>query len=201
MKKWILLVSIIIIVFLIYQFNKDTKIDFLNISDTEIPYTETILDYYKKQNQLKIYNNSFSKPDYRITDLYLDIENNKTITVKNKNQSINNSLIKSEIITISIGNTDLYYKMNFYDVNEMYNYIDELCKDYDKLLEKIRLVTKEKIIIYGYTTSDLKNKQLINYYNERLKMLCEKYNINFLPIDKFTNKNLINWLNKWQLHK
>ena len=201
MKKWLLLIFIPISIFLIYQFNKDTKIDVLNISDTEIPYTKTILDYYKKQDQLNIYNNYFSKSDYRITDLYLDIENNKTVYLKKQKQSINNSLIKSEIITISIGNTDLYYKMNFYDVNEMYNYIDELCKDYDKLLEKIRMITKEKIIIYGYTASNLQNIKVINYYNERLKLLCEKYNINFLPIDENTNDTLISWLDKWRLHK
>ena len=66
----------------------------------------------------------------------------------------------------------------------MYNYIDELCQDYEKLLEKIRMITKEKIIVFGYTSINLKNKKVIDYYNEKIKMICQKNNINFLDINE-----------------
>ena len=159
------------------------------------------MDYYKNKNKLDNFNNNFSKSDYRITDLSLDIENNKFVNINQKKQYLNNSLIKSEIITISVGNTDLYYKLNYYDVNEMYNYIDELCQDYEKLLEKIRMITKEKIIVFGYTSINLKNKKVIDYYNEKLKMICQKNNINFLDIDENTKNNLLNLLKSWKLDK
>ncbi len=201
MKKLLLFLFIPLLVFLIYQFNKDTKVNVLNISDTENPYITFILDYYKNKNKLDNFNNNFSKSDYRITDLSLDIENNKFVNINQKKQYLNNSLIKSEIITISVGNTDLYYKLNYYDVNEMYNYIDELCQDYEKLLEKIRMITKEKIIVFGYTSINLKNKKVIDYYNEKLKMICQKNNINFLDIDENTKNNLLNLLKSWKLDK
>ena len=201
MKKLLLFLFIPLLVFLIYQFNKDTKVNVLNISDTENPYITFILDYYKNKNKLDNFNNNFSKSDYRITDLSLDIENNKFVNINQKKQYLNNSLIRSEIITISVGNTDLYYKLNYYDVNEMYNYIDELCQDYEKLLEKIRMITKEKIIVFGYTSINLKNKKVIDYYNEKLKMICQKNNINFLDIDENTKNNLLNLLKSWKLDK
>ena len=201
MKKLLLFLFIPLLVFLIYQFNKDTKVNVLNISDTENPYITFILDYYKNKNKLDNFNNNFSKSDYRITDLSLDIENNKFVNINQKKQYLNNSLIRSEIITISVGNTDLYYKLNYYDVNEMYNYIDELCQDYEKLLEKIRMITKEKIIVFGYTSINLKNKKVIDYYNEKLKMKCQKNNINFLDIDENTKNNLLNLLKSWKLDK
>lgn len=190
MKKYLLLLLIPLLIFLIYYFNRDTKILILNISDTENPYTEYILNYYQNKGKLEGYNNLFSKSDYRITDMIMDIENNKEVLNKDKKQTIKNALIRSDIITLTIGNTDLYYKMNCYDSQEMYEYVDNLLKDYQILFRNVRKVTKETIIVFGYTSLKNSDKKVIDYFNGRLEELCQEFKIYFVEVDSKTNKKL-----------
>lgn len=196
MKKWLLFILIPLIVFLIYEINIDNRISVLNISDITLPYPEFVTKSCQQKNRLKEYNNFFSKSDYRITDFYLDIENNREVLIKDKKQSLKNALIRYDIIMISIGNTDFLNKSKIYSINEMYNYIDETIVDYDKLFLKIRSITKEHIIIYGYNFAKV-NQDVLNYYNTRLKELCEKYEITFIANDKNTNQVLEKQLNTW----
>ncbi len=171
------------------MFNIDNKITYLNISDTENPYTVYITNYIDSKNKLDEYINNFSLEDYRITALINDIDNNRSLYINKKNRTLKNTLVTSDLITISIGNTDLYYKMNYYDIDEMYNYVDELLSDYDILFKKIRKITKEKIIVFGYTFLG-KDKEIIDYYNDHLEILCNDNNIKFIKIDNKTKDNL-----------
>lgn len=190
MKKIIFIFIIIITIFLIYILTSKKKISYLNISDTENPYVSYLINYIDKNNKLACFNNSYSKPDYRITDLINDIEENKKIEFKGKNETLKNALIKYDIITLNIGNTDLYNKIDNYDVNEMYDYVDEILVDYERLFKIIRKITKEKIVIFSYTSPNNKMNKLLNYYNNKLNELCKNNKIYFVNVDKNTEKNL-----------
>ena len=195
MKKIIILIAIVLSILFIYLITKDNKIFYLNISDTENPYNIYLLNYIKEKNKLEKYINKFSNDDYRITSFINDIDSNKTVLINEKSQTLKNALVKADVITISIGNTDLYYKINNYDTNEMYNYVDELLLDYQELFKKIRKITKEKIIVFGYTIPSQDKKELIDYFNNKLNILCNDYKIDFIYIDNNTKELLIKHIN------
>lgn len=196
MKKLIIIFLIIVIIISIYLITSDKKIYYLNISDTENPYSIYILKYLDKENKLEKTSNFFSKEDYRISEFINDVKENKKIENDGKIYTLNSSLVKADLITISIGNTDLYYKMNYYDVNEMYNYIDEILIEYDELFKILKKLTKERIIILGYTIPNKETEKLISYYNEKLEYLCKKYNIGFIKIDQNAKMNLKKEINQ-----
>ncbi len=190
MKKILIIGLIIISILLIYSFTKDKNIFYLNISDTENPYTVFITDYISSKNRLEKYINNFSLEDYRITSLINDINENKSININGRNQSIKNALVKADLITLSIGSTDLYYKLTCYDVNEMYEYVDSLLIDYEELFRLIRKITKEKIIVFGYTSLLMDKIEIIDYFNNKLQEKCLEYKIDFMKINSETENNL-----------
>lgn len=184
----IILILILLFTMLIYFTNKDNKVYYLNISDIENPYSNQIIKILNRHNKLEKYVNNFSSEDIRITDLMNDINENKTITVNKQNITIKNALIKADIITLAIGNSYLYYKVNYDDINSLYNYIDSILKDTDNLFKIIRKYSKEKIIIFNYPSPSSEYDELFNYYNSRLENLCNKYNMQLIYQNENTNK-------------
>jgi len=185
MKKIIFSVITFIIVFLIYYFNISEKTYYVSIGDflayginnfdkVDNNYSDNLKNHYKKR--LDNYVNFSSIDDYRVMDLVNDINYNKEITYNNKEYKTQNLLIKSNLMTISIGMNDLIYKKNI-----DYNYVDNLLKDIDELLILIRKYNKDKIYFLSFYNS-INNKEIIEYSNQKLKKICEKNKINFIDI-------------------
>ena len=170
-----------ILIFLIYYLNLDQKVYVLSIGDhfiVESDYHKDIDNYLgKKLEKSVIYSNN---GDYRIIDLINDIKDNKKFTYKNNQYTINNTLIKADIIFISIGMNDLRYNKN----NNNYDYVDEVISDLDILLKLIRKYSKEKIYIFNYYNFD---NDFNNYINERLKKIADRYNIGVISLDSYDN--------------
>ena len=179
MKKTILVIFIIcLITIFIYKNNLDNKLYYFNISDNKYKY-ETYNELLKKDiKKLEKYVN-YENSDYRVIDLINDIEDNINI----KDKTIQNILIKADIITLSIGNNELNYKMKTTKVVNFYNYIDELVNDIDKLFSLIRIYSKEKIFLLGFYTDNESYKEIISYLNIKLEDLCNKYKILFIKLD------------------
>lgn len=179
MKKTILVIFIIcLITIFIYKNNLDNKLYYFNISDNKYKY-ETYNELLKKDiKKLEKYVN-YENSDYRVIDLINDIEDNINI----KDKTIQNILIKADIITLSIGNNELNYKMKTTKVVNFYNYIDELVNDIDKLFSLIRIYSKEKIFLLGFYTDNESYKEIISYLNIKLEDLCNKYKIVFIKLD------------------
>ncbi|MBD9085708.1 hypothetical protein EGP64_03460, partial [bacterium] len=139
LKTIITLIIIIFLVFIIYCFNLDKKIYYVNISDLEFKkvtsYNELLSQRLEKDNRLEKYINNFTDKDYRVTDLIRDIETNKTIKIKEKEQTIQNALIKSDILTIKMGDNELNYKIDNSEINELFEYSDTLLSDLQQLFE------------------------------------------------------------------
>lgn len=196
MKKILILAVIILTVFLIYLTTIDKKIYYLALGDEislgmtengyyEKDYTKYVKEYLEKINKLEIYQDEFRAQGYRITDIINDIENNKEIEETNK--TIKNALIKSDLVTISIGTNDIISKtnaINKYNYNNIKESLEKINKDMESLLKLIREYCKEDIILIGIYINDedeninnlLKNENII------LKNLSEKYNITYVDL-------------------
>ena len=187
---FLFLILVILFIFLINLSNQDNKIYYVNIDSTNsLTYNKKIYNEYKKNNKLKKYINYFSKKDYRTTDLIKDIEENKKIN----NQTIQNALIKSDILTLYIGINDINYKLN--NKEELYDYTDQVIDDIERLIKLIREYSKEKIYVIGFKNN--KNSSYNDYFkytNDKLKIICSEYKVIYININnnKINNKNVIN---------
>lgn len=200
--KAILFISIIaLLTFLIYLSTIDKKVYFLALGDSYAQkdkgygYNDYLGDYLKEKKLLEQYIKEFVNKDARTVDLIQAIENNDKVLIDGKNRSIKNALIKSDLLTISIGYNDLLYKIGLTgDLDFNYRkYVDEVMEDIDILFQKIRRYCKEDIIFIGYAYphiyKDNENvKDYFDYANNRLRHLSSKYKINFLDISFLNDK-------------
>lgn len=203
--KKILVISItIFLVFLIYLTTLDKKVyllslstnssfDLLNTADDKKDYNKIINNYLKKKDKLEKNINYFVDSKDRITDIIYKIQDNYTIDIKGKKQTIKNALIKADLLTIDIGINELQSMLLLKNntINEIYEYIDELIDDYEKLLKLLREYCKEDIVVIGYYSSDYNYEKYINYFNKKLNEIVKENNIIFIDTNEmYENKNL-----------
>lgn len=185
--KYLLIFGLIsLIVFLIYLGTIDKKIYYLSLDSTD-GYNNLIANKLQKNNILESYINEYVDNSYRITDLIKDIEDNKKITINGKTKTLKNALVKADIITISIGSTDLFNQINYTDdYDEIYDYIDEMLSDLEKMIKLVKQYCKEDIFLIGYYNPYEVNKidELFNYLNKKSIELCKEYKINYIDISK-----------------
>lgn len=205
LKTIITLIIISIIVFLIYILNCDTKIYYLNISDLQynniVSYNEFLYQNLKKTDKLEKYINDFSSEDYRITDLQRDIESNKIIKTNKKEQTIQNALIKCDVLTIKMGDNELNYKIDTSEINELFEYSDTLLSDLKNLFKLLRKYCKEDIFFIGYYNNHSDYyKEIYDYLNLKIEDMCKDYNITFINTEDLSleesNKKIYNIINK-----
>lgn len=196
MKK-IIVFLVIAVIFIIYLITLDRKVYYLAIGDelsisSKEGYSKKIETYLRSKDKLEIFIDDFSTSNYRITDVINDINNNVKINHNNKDISKKNALIKADLITASIGMNDITSRINIKNINLSDNYdflyedVDEIINDLDQMLELLRKYCKEDIILVGlYYPFKVQNKELVNiflYANNKFKVECEKYNINYIDI-------------------
>ena len=180
MKKIIFTILVFIMLFLIYYFNISEKIYYASIGDhlsrginnfnkVDNNYSNNIKKSLK--NKLDNYVNYSNMEDYRVMDLINDINYNKTIMYNNKEYKLQNLLIKSNLITISIGMNDLIYKRSL-----NYDYIDQLLNDINDLLLLIRKYNKDEIYFLGFYNI-INNLDYIEYANDKLEKILLSCNI------------------------
>lgn len=188
MRKLLLILFIFVLVFIIYYLNLDKKVYVLSIGDNYLfndgykNYIDNFLDN-KLENNIIFSNDG----DYRIIDLLNDIKDNKKFIFQDKKYTINNTLIKADIIFISIGLNDLRFNKN----NKNYDYVDEVMKDLDELLKLVRKYCKEKIYIFNYYSLD--SSELSLYVNNQLKKIINRYDVDYIDsikISKFDYDNI-----------
>lgn len=190
--------TMIIFVFLIYLSTIDTKVYYLNLSDSyssEKPnYSNYFNEYLMDNKKLEKYINEFNIDDYRITDLTRMIEDNKKIKIGDSEQTIKNALIKADLLTLSIGMNDINYKIGNATINELYDYSDEILEDIEILFIILREYCKEDIIIFNYyNIFDKKYDEIFNYINDKLDEIASEYNIKIIDLNNIvSSKNIKN---------
>ena len=191
MRKILLVIFMLFLVFIIYFLNRDTDIYVLSIGDYVVlnnsNFDSDIKNFFgKKLEKNVLYGND---GDYRVIDLINDINDNKKFISGGSEYTLNNSLIKADIIFISIGINDFNYNKS-----DNFDYVDEVLSDLDKLLSLVRKYCKERIVIFYY---NLNNDKLTNYVNGRLDRLATKYDIDIMEFSEdnsILNAKIINYL-------
>ena len=194
MKKILTIVIIALAVLLIYLGFKDKDIYYLSLGDSlangvngigvkDYGYADYVKDYLDNNDLLDNYA-SLTSNNKRSIDLIKEIEENVKITV---DETIQNALIKADIITISIGMNDLFSNITFnndFSVNDLYNKLDEVALDLDKLFKLLRDYSKEEIIFIGFYNC-LKEEELVEFFkyaNDKISKLASSYDIDYLDI-------------------
>ncbi len=205
MKKILTIIIIALAVLLIYLGFKDKDIYYLSIGDSlangvnslgvkDYGYADYVKDYLDNNDLLDNYA-TLTSNNKRSIDLIKDIEENVKITVGNKEKTIQNALIKADIITISIGMNDLFSNITFnndFSTNDLYNKLDEVAIDLEKLFKLLRDYSKEEIIFVGFYNclKDEELEEFFNYANDRISKLANSYNIDYLNIyEEFNNSS------------
>ena len=189
-KGLIIVVISILIVFLIYLSTIDNKVYYLALGDYLVSnekenYSKLIQNSLEKQNKLEIAITDFQKDDNRITDIINQIQNNQKIKINGKDKTIKNALIKADMVLLSVGSNDLFYKLDNHPVltESLYDRVDVLVEDTEKLFELLREYCKEDIFFTGYYNPyDGEYDELIEYANTKLKKIAQKYEVNFVDI-------------------
>ena len=144
-------------------------------------YNKGIVDYLIQNNKLEKNIDDFIDEKMQITDMYNAIDMNKESI--NQNLTIKNALIKSDLVTLSVGMNDLLYLKSIGTENNSYKYLNELIKDIDELLKLIRKYCKEDILFIGAHPVDIIPEEWVSYFNKKVKILCDYYNIMYLDIE------------------
>lgn len=175
MKKILFIISTIVIIFLIYICYRDVKMYYFSITDlySKYGYYDYVRDYLDENDKLEKYV-GFDTRDYSINDLVRMLDNNDEVD----NIKIKNILIKSDLVTISIGYRDIINNLDKYNIYELNKEINDYLSDLDYYLGIIRKYCKEKILFIGYYKDD----QYTRYLNNLVKDICDKYNIVFVDI-------------------
>lgn len=195
MKKIIFTIILFLSCYLIYTLTNNNNLNYVTLGDSlskgvtpyfanGYGYSNYIVDYLKKNNQLNSYNDDFTSIDYRITDLI----NLININYETNNQTINQAIHSADIITISVGMQELYYKINTNDTN-IYTYIDKMLEDTEELFTLIRKNNNKKIYMLGYYNTKSTNQDLFNYANIKLKEICQKNKITYIDTQSIFYKN------------
>lgn len=195
MKKIIFTIILFLSCYLIYTLTNNNNLNYVTLGDSlskgvtpyfanGYGYSNYIVDYLKKNNKLNSYNDDFTGVDYRITDLI----NLININYETNNQTINQAIHSADIITISVGMQELYYKINTNDTN-IYTYIDKMLEDTEELFTLIRKNNNKKIYMLGYYNTKSTNQDLFNYANIKLKEICQKNKITYIDTQSIFYKN------------
>lgn len=195
MKKIIFTIILFLSCYLIYTLTNNNNLNYVTLGDSlskgvtpyfanGYGYSSYIVDYLKKNNKLNSYNDDFTSIDYRITDLI----NLININYETNNQTINQAIHSADIITISVGMQELYYKINTNDTN-IYTYIDKMLEDTEELFTLIRKNNNKKIYMLGYYNTKNTNQDLFNYANIKLKEICQKNKITYIDTQSIFYKN------------
>ena len=188
MKKILFIIFVSVLVFIIYFALRDQKVYYVSIGDyynsenkLEYNYTNYILDYLDEINKLEK-NVSIMNNEYRVTDIIKLINENEKINDKN----IKNILIKSDLITLSIGYSDILTKVDKYDNFKINKLINNYIIDLENLFILLRKYCKEEIVMIGYYNifENKKYEDSIKYLNRLTEELCDKYGIKFVNIEE-----------------
>lgn len=203
MRKILIVVIVLLSVFLIYLGFSDKKTYYLSLGDFlslgengygiyDYGYSDFVKDFLTDNDLLQTYVDSLNRENKRIIDVINDINSNAKLLVNSKEKTMQNALIKSDLITISIGSNDLFSNTTIgseFNIRNLYDKFDSLLADYEKLLKLLRQYCKEDIVLiglYNMTSADL--DEFFKYADSELLELCNKYNISYVKIsEEFKN--------------
>lgn len=195
MKKVFLILTLFLSCYFIYTKTEGNKKNYLVIGDSlskgineygvvSYGYSDFIKDYLENKKIIKNYNKTYTDVNYKVSDIVKILEYNES---KN-NISLNRLIKEADIITISLGIDEIYYKINKNNQN-IYTYIDNMISDYNKILNYISKFHHDKVYILGFYNTTKNNIDIFNYANYKLEVLTKKYNYTYIDLAKILDNN------------
>ena len=183
MKKIILILFLFFLLYacyLIYNLTEDNNKYITLIGDNiaNNPYLKNI-------ENISI-NNDFINKDYHINDLLNIIKYNQELDIDNKTESIHQLLKKSDIVILSIGMNDLYYKLND-NTKEIYTYLNNMINNYELIIKELTRYDYQQVYILGYYNITNKNNDIFTYINYKLSNIAKNNNYTFIDTNKILN--------------
>ena len=201
MKKILLILFLFLSCYIIYAKTYDDKKFYLAVGDgITAGYNDIIINYLDNLDVLKEYNNSFINKDYRIKDLIRVIKYNEEMNINNKSVSIHYLLKEADIITLSIGMNDIYYKLNN-NTKDIYSYVNEMVNDMEILLDSIKKYSCNKVIVLGHYNITNKNNDIFTYLNYKVKSLVETYGYDYIELANIINKDHLQSTDNYYLNE
>ena len=209
MKKILTSIIVVLAVFLIYLGFRDEDVYYLSIGDylsnginpygtKDYGYSDYVKDYLNENDKLEVYVN-YSNENKRTIDIIKDIEDNIKIDVNGKKKTMQNALIKADLVTLSIGMNDLINNVLFnsdFSINDLYNKLEQVSSDYEELFKIMRSYCKEEIVLIGLynTTGNNELDEFFDYANKKISVLANSYGIDYVSIyDEFkSNEYFVN---------
>lgn len=195
MKKIIFILILFLSCFLIYISTTNQKLYYLNLGDgislykqdNTYSYAYYIKEYLEEKKMLDGYNDYFTNEDYRIVDLINLMEENAQTNSEKSPNMINQLIKKADIITLSVGMNELYYKLTK-NTENIYTYVDDILEEYEELLEMITEFSHKKVYIIGFYNVTNKSSDVFAYANYHLSYLAKKYNCIFVNTQKIIDR-------------
>ena len=183
MKKIILILFLFFLLYacyIIYNLTEDKNKSITLIGDNiaNNPYINNI-------ENISV-NNDFINKDYHINDLLTIIKYNQDLDIDNKTESIHQILKKSDIVILSIGMNDLYYKLND-NTKEIYTYLNSMINNYELIIKEISRYDYKQVYILGYYNITNNNNDIFTYINYKLSSIAKNYNYTFIDTNKILN--------------
>ena len=186
MKKIILILFLFCLLYAcyyIYNATEEHNIDMVLIGDNiaDNPYLKDI------DNIGKI-NKDFVSEDYHITDIVNIFKYNQEMNIGDREESIHQLLKQADIVIISIGTNDLYYKLND-NTKEIYTYLNSIISNYEIILKEIKRYDYQKVFVLGYYNINNSNTDIFSYINYKLRNVTKEYGYEYLDLNKILYNN------------
>lgn len=200
MKIILILILFFILIIISYKVMDKEEINYTVLGDKNLfsnniiskNFIDLIYEKLSDSDNLGFYSKDLIKDDSRIVDFINIIENNDKID----NVNVQNILNRTNLLVLSVGNNEIYYKLSNIQTNEIsekeiYKYLDETFKDYRKLIEKIKKYNNGNIILLGYynNTNNKKNNKYYKYINSNIEIYCNKNDLYYINTYNILNKN------------
>lgn len=198
MKKILTLIIVILSIFLIYLGFKDKDIYYLSLGDSialgmnpygnkDYGYADYVKDYLSGKNVLETYVSDLVNSNKRATDIIKEISENVEVNVNGKKKKLQHILIKSDLVTLSLGMNDLLGNVNInndFNMTDLYTKLEQTCKDFEELFKLLREYCKEEIVFIGLYNPTNNNEldEFFEYANKKLEKLSSIYDIDYIDI-------------------
>lgn len=196
MLKAILVLFVCLSCYFIYNFTQDDSLFYLNIGDglaedVTNGYGFKVKNYLINKDKLEGYNDSFTNADYRITDVLRLIKYHEKIVINKDEITINELMKKADIITLSVGMNEIYYKIMLNN-NNIYTYMDAMINDMNELLKEIDRYSHKKVIVLGLYSIDNEFNDIFTYVNYGFEKVCTRHGFDFINLNSILSKNDFN---------
>lgn len=195
MKKKIIIITIlgVIFSFLIYFYTRNDNLNIVALGDSialgmtpynieGYSYNDYLKEEYKDKHKLNKYY-EFTGSGKTVKELIYEIKENKSITIKNETIEIQRAINEADILTISIGMDELS------EDKITKNIINDYEEDITELLNLIKKLNNNKVIILGLYTIKTEELLNINKINAFIKDKATLNNFIFIDINSSLNKD------------